>query len=138
MLLAIGFYHLEIGGFFMTDKLVKPIVTGIIFALISSLFISLIISSLLYFEIIDVSFAAKFLYGAFVVILFITSFVTARKVGSRGLLIGLGIAGGVIVLGALYRFIGIEAGIGLPFAIRSAVTVIVATAGAVAGVNTTR
>ena len=122
----------------MTDKLVKSVITGVIFALASSLFVSLIISSLLYFEIIGASLASKILYGAFVVILFITSFITARKVGSRGLIIGLGIAGVVILLGALYRFIGIEAGVGLSFAIRSAVTVLVATAGAVAGVNTTR
>ena len=122
----------------MTDKLVKALATGIIFALVSSLFVSLIISSLLYFELISCTIASKILYGAYVVILFITSFVTARKVGSRGLFIGLGIAGVVIFLGALYRFIGIEVEVGLSFAIRSAVTVLVATAGAVAGVNTTR
>jgi len=122
----------------MTDKLVKSVITGIVFALVSSLFVTLILASLLYFEIVGQALASKILYGAFVVILLITSFVTARMVGSKGLYIGLGIAGGLILLGALYRFIGIEAGIGMPFAIRSGVTVLVATAGAVAGVNTTR
>jgi len=122
----------------MTDKLVKSVITGVVFALASSLLVSLIMSALLYFEIVGATLAAKILYGAYVIILFIASFVTARKVGSRGLIIGLSIAGAMILLGALYRFIGIEAEIGLPFAIRSAVTVLVATAGAVAGVNTTR
>jgi len=122
----------------MTDKLVRSIITGVVFALVSSLFVSLIVASLLYFEILGVAIAAKILYGAFVVILFITSFVVARKIGSRGMLIGLSIAGGVILFGALYRFIGIEAEVGLPFAIRSAVTALVATVGAVAGVNTAK
>jgi len=120
----------------MTDKLVKSVITGIVFALVCSLFISLIVSSLMFFEIIGATFAAKILYGAFIIILFITSFVVARKIGSRGIYIGLVIAGCVIVLGALYRFIGIEVGVGLPFLIRSLVTVLVATVGAVAGVNT--
>jgi putative membrane protein (TIGR04086 family) len=122
----------------MTDKLVKSVITSFVFALVSSLFVSLIIASLLYFEIVGIALAAKILYGAFVVILFITSFITARKIGSRGLLIGLCIAGGVILFGALYRFIGIEAGVGLPFAIRSAVISLVAIVGAVAGVNTAK
>jgi len=122
----------------MTDKLIKSVITGIVFALVSSLFISLIIASLLYFEIVGQALASKILYSAFVIILLITSFVTARKIGSRGLLIGLSIAGGLIILGALYRFIGIEVGVGIPFAIRSAVTALVATAAAVAGVNTTK
>ena len=120
----------------MTDKLVKSIISGLVFALVSSLFVSLILASLLYFEIVGAALVSKILYGAFVVILLITSYIVARKIGSRGILIGLSIAGGMIFLGALYRFIGIEAGIGLPFVIRSAITALVATAGAVAGVNT--
>ena len=122
----------------MTDKLMKSAVIGFVFALVSSLFVSLIIASLLYFEMVSASFASRFLYGVFVVILFITSFVIARKIGSRGLFIGLCIAGGVILFGALYRFIGIEVGVGLSFAIRSMVTLLVATTGAVAGVNTVK
>ena len=122
----------------MTDKLVKSVATGVITALVSSLLVSLIITSLLYFEIVGVGFASKFLYAAFVVILFITSFVTARKIGSRGLFVGLGTAGLIVLFGVLYRFIGIEVGIGLSFVIRSAVTFIVAIVGAVAGVNTVK
>lgn len=122
----------------MTDKLVKSVATGVIFALASSLFLSLIITSLLYFEIIGIGLASKISYGAFVIILFIASFITARKIGSRGLFVGLGIAGVVILLGALYRFIGIEAGVGLPFAIRSAITLLVATAGSIVAVNTAK
>lgn len=122
----------------MTDKLVKSAATGIIFALVSSLVASLIITSLLYFETVGVSLASRILYGAFIIILFIASSITARKIGSRGLFVGLAIAGVVILFGALYRFIGIETGVGLPFAIRSAVTAVVATAGSVAGVNTVK
>lgn len=122
----------------MTDKLVKSAVTGTIFALMSSLLISLIITLLLYFEIIEAGLASRFLYGGFVVILFITSFITARKIGSRGMFIGLGIAGLIILLGAMYRFIGIEVGIGLSFVIRMAVTLLIATAGSIAGVNTVK
>ena len=122
----------------MTDKLVKSAVTGTIFALMSSLLISLIITLLLYFEIVGAGLASRFLYGGFVVILFITSFITARKIGSRGMFIGLGIAGLIILLGAMYRFIGIEVGIGLSFVIRMAVTLLIATAGSIAGVNTVK
>ena len=120
----------------MRDKLIKSVVTGIVFALVSSLFISLIVSSLMFFEIIGITFASKILYGAFIIILFITSFVVARIMGSRGIYIGLVIAGGIVVLSAMYRFIGIETGVGMPFLIRSVVTVLVAVVGAVAGVNT--
>ena len=122
----------------MTDKLVKSAITGIIFALVGSLLVSLIITALLYFEIISVGLASRILYGVFVIILFIASFITARKIGTRGLFVGLGIAGVIILLGAMYRFIGIEAGIGVSFAIRSAITLLIATAGSVAGVNTVK
>jgi len=122
----------------MTHKSMKSVIIGIIFALVGSLFASLIVTSLLYFEIVGVGTASKILYGTFVVILFIVSFVTARKIGSRGLFVGLGIAGVVVLFGAMYRFIGIETGVGLPFLIRSAITLLVATTGAVAGVNTVK
>ena len=122
----------------MTEKLVKSGVTGVVFALISSVFISLILTLLLYFELIGVGLASKILYGAFVVILFAMSFIIARIVGSKGLFIGLGIAGAVILFGALYRFIGIETGIGITFGIRSAVTALVSIVGAVMGVNTVK
>jgi len=119
-------------------KSAKSAITGITFALVASLFLSLIITALLYFEIISVGLASRILYGAFVIILFIASFITARKISARGLFVGLGIAGVIILLGAMYHFIGIEAGIGLPFAIRSAITLVVAAAGSVAGVNTVK
>jgi len=122
----------------MINKLVKSVAIGFIFALASSLLTSLIVTLLLYFEIVGVVLASRILYGAFVVILLIAAFVTARKIGSRGLFVGLGIAGGVILFSALYRFIGIESGIGLSFAIRSVITLLVATVGAVAGVNTVK
>jgi len=122
----------------MTHKSMRSAVTGIIFALVSSLLVSLIITTLLYFEIISVGITSKILYGAFVIILFIASFIIARKIGSRGLFVGLGIGIVIILFGAMYRFIGIEAGIGFPFLIRSAITLLVATAGSVAGVNTVK
>lgn len=122
----------------MTDRIVKAIVTSGIFALASSIVISLIMTTLLYFEIIGQSTSSKILYGAFVVILLITSFVVARIVGSRGLLIGLGIFGITILLTAMYRFIGVESGLGLTFLIRSAITALVACVGAVVGVNTSK
>jgi len=120
------------------NKLAKSVVIGVIFACLSSLLVSVIVASLLYFEIMSIGFASKLLYGAFIVILFIASFIIARKVGARGLFMGLAIGSFVILIGALYRFIGIETGIGLTFLIRSAITLLTATAGAVMGVNTVK
>lgn len=122
----------------MIDRLVKSVALGVVFALISSLFISLIITLLLYFEAINVGLASRVSYVSFATILFIASFITARKIGSRGLFVGLGIASAIILFGALYRFIGIESGVGVSFAIRSTIIVLVATTGAVAGVNTVK
>jgi len=109
-----------------------------IFVLASSIVTSLIMIALLYFEIVGPVKNSKILYGAFVVILFIASFIAARTISSRGLLIGFGIAGVVILLSAMYRFIGVETGLGLAFLIRSAVTILVACSGAVVGVNTSK
>ncbi|MCL2559846.1 MAG: TIGR04086 family membrane protein [Turicibacter sp.] len=120
----------------MTDRIVKAIVTSAIFALISSIAVSLIVTALLHFEIVGVVTSAKVLYAAFVIILFITSFIAARMVKSRGWLIGLGIAVVVIVLAMMHRLLGVESRLDLFFLIRSAATVLVASTGAVIGVNT--
>lgn len=122
----------------MTEKIIKAIIKGVIFGSISSLVMSLIMTSLLYFEIINVATSTMISYGGFVVILFITAFITARCVGSKGLFIGIAMAGSVIVLSLLYRFLGIETGIGLTFIIRSGITLLVLTMGAVMGVNTAK
>ena len=123
----------------MTDnRLVKSASIGIIFALISSLLVSVIIATLLYFEVMNLGLASKILYGAFIAILFIASFMTARNIGARGLFIGLGIGCAVVLVGALYRFIGVETGIGITFLVRSAVTLLVATSSAIMGVNTVK
>ena len=122
----------------MTDRVVKAIVTSGVFALASGVVMSLIVTALLYFEIIEPVTSSKILYGTFIIILLITSVVAARGVGSRGLLIGLGISGIMILLTAMYRFIGIESGIGLSFLIRSAIIALVACIGTVVGVNTSK
>lgn len=122
----------------MTDRIVKAVVTGGIFALVSSIAISLIMTSLLYFEIVGPVASSKILYGGFVVTLLITSFVAARIIGMRGLLIGIVISGVMILLSAMYKFIGVESQIGLAFLIRSAITALVACVGAVVGVNTSK
>ena len=122
----------------MTDRLMKSAITGIIFAAVGSLLVSLIAALLLYFEVVGVGTISKVLYGAFVVILFMASFITARKIGSRGLFVGLGIGIAIILFGAMYRFIGIESEIGVSFLIRSAIILLVATAASVAGVNTVK
>lgn len=122
----------------MTEKLVRAVVKGLVFALVCSLVVSVVVASLLYFEVIGISLASKILYGAFVVVLFISSFVIARQFGSRGLFVGFGIGCMIVLIGVLYRFIGIESGVGLSFLIRSAVTLLVATTGAVMGVNTVK
>ena len=122
----------------MTDKLIKPVLKGVAFAIVAGLIASSIVTLLLYFEIMGVTFASKILYGAFSTILFVTAFTMARKIGSRGLLVGLAIAGTVILLGILYRLIGVEAGLNLAFLVRSAITGFVATIGAVLGVNTVK
>ena len=122
----------------MTDRIVKAVATSGIFATISGMLISLIMTALLYFEIIGVVTSSKILYGAFIIILLITSFIAARIACSRGLLIGLSIAGTTILLTAMYRFIGVESGLGFSFLIRSAIIVLVACMGAVVGVNTSQ
>jgi len=122
----------------MTDKLVKPVLKGIAFAVVAGLVVSLIVTLLLYFELMGVVLASKILYGAFSIILFMTAFITARKIGSRGLFVGLSLAGGVILLGTLYRLVGIETGLNLAFLVRSLITGLVAIVGAVLGVNTVK
>ena len=122
----------------MTDRIIKAVVTSGIFAASCSIVISLIMTTLLYFEIVGIVTVSKVLYGAFIIILLLTSFVAARIVSSRGLVIGLGIAGATILLSAMYRFIGVESGLGLAFLIRSAIIALVACTGAVVGVNTSK
>ncbi|MCL1990165.1 MAG: TIGR04086 family membrane protein [Defluviitaleaceae bacterium] len=122
----------------MADKLVRSIAKGVVFGSVSSLLVSVVITLLLYIEIVGVVLASKMLYGAFVVILFIASFITARNMGSRGLFVGLGIGCVLMLFGALYRFLGIETGVGSTFLIRGAVTLLVAIAGAVIGTNTVK
>jgi len=120
----------------MTEKLVKPVIKGLAFALSLSLVIAVVVTLLLYFEVVGVPFAGKVLYGTFILILFVTSFMVARTIGSRGLLVGLGIAGFVIFIGAMYRLVGVESGLNLQFLIRSAITLLVSTFASIAGVNT--
>jgi len=122
----------------MTEKLLKPILKGGAFAIGAGLAASLVVTLLLFFELMGVALAAKVLYGVFVFILFATAFITARKIGSRGLFVGLGLGGAVILLGIVYRLIGVEAGLNLAFLIRSVVTGLIATVGAVLGVNTVK
>jgi len=122
----------------MTDKLVKPVAKGLAFALVSGLLVTLVVTLLLYFEIVGVTASSRILYGAFCIILLLTSFMTARRIGSRGLFVGLGIAGGVVVIGAIYRLIGVEAGLNFAFLTRSAITTLISTGGAVLGVNTVK
>jgi len=123
---------------FIAENLVKSLVKGVIFALISSLLLSLAVTVLLYFEVVGTSVASKILYVAFIVILFLATFIIARKIGSKGLYLGLGIGCIIILIGALYRFIGVETGVGLTFLIRSAIVLLVATGSAVMGVNTVK
>lgn len=122
----------------MTEKLIKPVLKGVGFAVITALIASLVVTLLLFFELVGVVTATRILYGAFSTILFATAFITARKIGSRGLFVGLGLAGIVILLGTLYRLVGVEAGLNLAFLLRSVITGLVATVGAVLGVNTVK
>ena len=122
----------------MTDKLLKPIAKGLAFAFVSGLLIALVVTLLLYFEVIGIATSSRILYGAFCIILFAAAFITARRIGSRGLFIGLGIAGGVVFIGTIYRLIGVEAGLNLAFLVRAAITTLVATGGSVLGVNTVK
>lgn len=122
----------------MTGKLTKSVAKGLAFAIVCGLLVSLVVTLLLYFELAGVATASKILYGAFCVILFIMAFVIARRIGSKGLFVGLGLAGGIVVIGTVYRFVGVEAGLSLAFLIRSAITTLVATVGAVLGVNTVK
>lgn len=122
----------------MTDRIVKAGVTGGIFALVTSIMCSLLMTSLLYFELVGSVTNSRILYGAFVVILLMTSFIVARMVGLRGLLIGIVISAIIILLSTMYRFIGVESGIGFTFLTRSVITALVACIGAVIGVNTSK
>jgi len=119
-------------------KFGKSLLSGFGFAFLFSIIISLIVASLIFFEVIGVVFGQKLLYSAYVLILFVIAFTTARKVGSRGLFVGIGISILVILLGTLYRFIGVETGLTAAFGIRTAITSLVAIVGAIAGVNTVK
>jgi putative membrane protein (TIGR04086 family) len=136
--LSCKFLFQNMGELFMTDRIVKAVMKSGIFAASSSIVISLIMTTLLYFELVEAATSSKILYGSFIIILLITSFVAARIVSSRGLLVGLVIAGVTILFSAMYRFIGVESTLGLAFLIRSAITVLVACVGAVVGVNTSK
>jgi len=122
----------------MADKLMKSIAKSITFAVCTSLIISLLISLLIYFEIIGVDLASKILYAAFILIIFGTTFITARNVGSKGLVVGLVSAAIITVLSAMYRLVGVEIALDLAFTIRTLITFLVSIIGAVVGVNTVK
>jgi len=121
----------------MTDKIRRSVITSGMFALVSSLLASLIITMLVYFEVVKITLALKILYGAFVSIVFMTSFISARKIATRGVVIGLVTASVFIAFSGLYHFRAMN-GLGLVFGIRSAITLVVATAGAIIGVNASK
>jgi len=118
------------------NRLLKSAAIGFAFALVCAIVTAGILTALVYFEVMGVTAASKFSYGAFVLILFTSSFIIAKKIGSRGLFVGLGIAACIILLGSMHRAIGIEGAFGLQFIIRAAITTLVAAGGAVTGVNT--
>lgn len=122
----------------MTDRIIRAVATSGIFAAVSSVVVSLLMTALLYFELAEIVVISKILYGAFVVILLMTSFVAARIIGSRGLLTGLSISGIVILFSVMYRLIGLESGLEFGFLGRSVVTVLAACGGTVVGVNTSK
>jgi len=122
----------------MTDKIRQSVITSGIFTLVSSLLASLVITMLVYFEVVKITLALKILYGAFVSIVFMTSFISARKIATRGVVIGLVTASIFIAISGLYHFRAMDSGLGLAFGIRSAITLVVATAGAIVGVNTSK
>ena len=125
----------ENGGDFMAEKLVKVALVGTIFVAISGFLISMGVATLLYFEWLDVGTSVPLLYGFFLLMVLVTSFLVAREVKARGLLLGLALAGVVIALFVLYRFVGVETGFDLRLLIRSVATLLTSCAGAVIGVN---
>ena len=122
----------------MTRKQVKALaVTAIIAFLVCSI-ATLIAALFLYFEVVSPALMSKVLYGVYIGTLLVFSFVCAKIVMSRGLLVGLAIALGVILFSLLHRLIGVEGHVGMSFFIRSAITMLVAVSGAVIGVNTVK
>ena len=120
----------------MDHKAFKAVGVSGLFASISGVIVSLIVSVLVYFEWMSPATSMRVLYGLFVLVLFITAFVCARLMEKRGFLVGLGVATVIVLLGLLYRVLGIEAPLSVSFLIRSAVTLLVASVAAIAGVNT--
>lgn len=122
----------------MTNQKIKAL--GVVSAMTLGIcvIVSLIMSVFLYFEMIGLSTVSKVLYGTFVIVLLVFSFVCARIVGAKGLFVGLSIGLGLVLLSLLYRLIGVESGIGITFMIRNAVILLVAASGAVVGVNTVK
>ena len=122
----------------MQEKYLKSLIRGSMFFVISSILFALIITLFLYFELATGGTVNKLLYGAFIVIAFITSITCARSVRTKGWLAGISVAVVFILFSLLYRLIGIEAGLGIGFLTRSGITLIVCLVGGMLGVNTVK
>lgn len=120
------------------ERRIKTVGTGLGIAFVIALLITIVVTLLLYIELLGVAGATRILYGGFITVLFFISFTTARQIGSRGLFVGLAIAGILIILSMMYRLIGVESSLNLAFLIRSGITLLVSTTGAVFGVNTVK
>jgi len=122
----------------MMEKMLKAACVGVGFALVSAILLSLVVTSLLYFEVAGIVLMQKVMYVSFVMISFVVAFIASRIVRVRGLLVGLSVASVFIVFGLLYHMIGVEQSIGASFLIRSLVSLVVCLAGSVIGVNTVK
>ena len=122
----------------MQERLLTTIMRGGLFVLVSSVLFTLIITTILFFELAGAGTINKLLYGAFIAIAFITSIICARSIRAKGWLAGASVAGVFIVFGLLYRLIGVEAGLGLGFLTRAGITLAVCLIGGMLGVNTVK
>lgn len=119
----------------MTEKLGKAILSGVKVVGISVPIVSLIITTLAYFELLSHGVLTNLLFGSFIAIFFFASLKTSQQFGQKGWAVGASIALALTVLNLIYTFIGIEATPDFRFLVRTAITAVVCITGGMIGVN---
>ncbi len=119
----------------MSQKLGRALLYGFGFTLFSILILSLIITSIAYFEWVSVSVIEKIIYVCSMGIFFLSAMITAKIIATKGWMVG-GLFGLLLVVcTALYQLIGLDASLTLEFLIRGLIVLVVSVSGGMIGVN---
>ncbi len=119
----------------MSQKLGRALLYGFGFTLFSILILSLIITSIAYFEWVSVSVIEKIIYVCSMGIFFLSAMITAKIIATKGWMVG-GLFGLLLVVcTALYQLIGLDASLTLEFLIRGLIVLVDSVSGGMIGVN---